>query len=172
MAAKKKTTAKATVDTTEYKPLSFCGLDKAPTVLFPKAASFDELFASVAVRPIVDPGKVQVKPVKIGAGPLQTTGFCDVTVSEANKHFDPLTIQPSAALAAAILDSMLYIDHDTIHFEVIVYGDLSSRVYAKYSQILGSRIVARFDAKATRAFFRKLAKEHSYTALPRVRKAS
>ena len=170
MATKKTATKKIA---RKVKPRSFYGLQQEPTVLFPKAASFDELFAGVEVIADISPKKIQRPIVKIGAGPLQTHGYCSIKVQESgNKFFNPLTIQPTEALAAAILDSMIYIEYDTIYFEVIVYDDRSSRVYAKYNQIIGSRIVAKFDAKATRAFFRKLAKDHGYAALPRAKKAA
>lgn len=171
MAAKKTTTVKKTAR--KSKPRSFSGLQQAPTILLPKAASFDELFAGVEEIKDLDPRKIQRPTVKIGAGPLQTNGYCSVTVQESgDKFFNPLTIKLTEALAAAIHDSMLYIEYDTIYFEVVVYGDRSSRVYAKYNQIIGSRIIAKLDATATRAFFRKLSKDQGYLALPRAVKAS
>lgn len=169
--AAKKTTIKKTVKPRSKRFPKPGPFDAQKILLLPEVVSFDDLFSSVKVRHNVDPA-LKERRVKIGAGPLQTTGFCQVDVAGSNKYFDCLTIQPTKTLAEALTGSLIYIEYDTINFEVIVYDDRSSRVYAKYNQIIGSRCIAAFDAKETRAFFRKLSKEYGYSALPRAKKAS
>lgn len=46
--------------------------------------------------------------------------------------------EPSPILIGALRDSMIEIQYDTIHFEVV-----EDRLYARYGQIIGTRFVAR-----------------------------
>lgn len=166
MPAKTKTATKKRAS----KRTGFFGIPTKPEALLPEVTKFEELFASVEIRPVTDPGKVKLDRFKIGE--LESTGYCQVTLPYSGKHFNSLTIRPSVLLASAVASSMIKIDYDLINFEIIVYDDRSSRVYARYSQIIGSRLIAEFTPTATREFFRNLSKLHSYPALPRVKKAS
>ncbi len=80
-----------------------------------------------------------------------TTGFCEIDVV-AREYHNPCTIEPSKLLWDFLRTKMLTIGGDQIYFRVFVFEDGTSRVYAKYGQIVGSRLLAEFDAAETRRF--------------------
>lgn len=126
--------------------------------------SFDELFARVGKWPEFIKGRPPIV-AKQPMGRLSTKGYTAVTYVDSVDHFDSLRVFPSWALTEACNEHMLLIDNDEIFFEIIIYKDQSSRVYAKYGQILGSRIVSGFSPEETRRFFGTLKENLGYQEL-------
>jgi hypothetical protein len=140
------------------------GLVFEQKALLPDAKSFDELFARVGKWPEFVNGRPPVVAKQV-MGRLYTKGYTAVTTVDSVDHFDSLRVFPSWALTQACNDHMLLIENDEIFFEIIVYKDHTSRVYAKYGLILGSRIVANFSVAETRRFFGTLKENLGYQEL-------
>lgn len=70
------------------------------------------------------------------------------------RHVDSGHVPAAYGKAAAFLTDwitnggMLDVSNDTIYFEVII-GDGWATLYSRYNQIIGSRLLARLDFKAT-----------------------
>jgi hypothetical protein len=126
--------------------------------------SFDELFARVGRWPEFINGRPPVV-AKQAMGRLSTKGYMAVTYVDSPDHYDALRVFPSWALTEACNEHMLLIENDEIFFEIIIYQDQSSRVYAKYGKILGSRIVSGFSPEETRRFFGVLTANIGYQEL-------
>lgn len=70
------------------------------------------------------------------------SGFC--SGGHRNATFKYSHVTPSLLVLDYIADNMLRVNHDSIYFEVIEF-DTFYRVYVKYNQIIGSRLLAVID---------------------------
>lgn len=71
------------------------------------------------------------------------SSFMCGSIDDKYKSFNVI---PSPAVLDAINRTMLLIDYDEIYFDVITRSDWNHvDVYAKYNQILGSRLIAMVD---------------------------
>lgn len=61
-----------------------------------------------------------------------------------------LDIKPTERLLEYCRTSMVAVDYDQIYLKMIVFEDGGSTLYAQYNQIIGSRMLGKFGAKATR----------------------
>lgn len=62
-------------------------------------------------------------------------------------HFQSWKRKPKANVIDAVKKFMLCINHDTIHFEIIIDDeDGTASVFASYGQIIGSRYLAQIKA--------------------------
>lgn len=52
----------------------------------------------------------------------------------------------SMTIHGEVIANMLQVDNDSIYFEIIVRDDGTADVYARYNQIIGSRMLATIDA--------------------------
>ncbi|MCK9433735.1 MAG: RsmD family RNA methyltransferase [Candidatus Cloacimonetes bacterium] len=105
-------------------------------MLFPNACKFEELFSI---------GEENWKHSEDG---FKIGSYCNLHISsDWGKREWPssICVKPNPELIQALCENMLSIDGG-IYFEIVIFGmDGQADVYAKYNQILGSRLIAELD---------------------------
>lgn len=106
--------------------------------ILPERVTLDALFDGV--RPWDHPRDVGVswhladgKPL-LRSGPAAVGGYIYTRGGAAQFG------KPNALLLDILRRSMLALDYDTIHFEIV-----ADRLYAKYGSIIGSRFIAQLE---------------------------
>lgn len=67
-------------------------------------------------------------------------------ISQDDRSYRALYARPAQWLIDFIKSSMLAIENDSIYFEIIVHPDGDAVLWAKYNQILGSRLVCAIES--------------------------
>jgi hypothetical protein len=62
------------------------------------------------------------------------------------------SVVATPALVAFLRGNMILVNYDTISFKVYVYADGTGRVWASYSQIIGSRFLCELTTEETQLF--------------------
>jgi hypothetical protein len=61
-------------------------------------------------------------------------------------------VEATPALVVFLRENMILVNHDTISFKVCVYADGTGRVWANYSQIIGSRFLCELTPAEAQLF--------------------
>jgi hypothetical protein len=123
---------------------------------FEGAKSFDEIIGEVRPHKMGQTPEFVLNKVE-GLRGTETNylqGYCAVSATGRDPFLASVCVTPTQDVIDYIRNKMITVDADRIYFHVIVYEDRTSRVYAKYNQIIGSRLLAVFDAKETRRFLK------------------
>jgi hypothetical protein len=123
-------------------------LYREPQALLPQLHTFGEVFASH--REFGDPRtEPRVRFRKYTEGDTQTTcGYCTVERvlnDNSRERCEALRVEPTEIVQRALENSLLYIEHDSIYFQIIIRDGLAT-IRAKYNNIIGYRLIATVDA--------------------------
>lgn len=77
--------------------------------------------------------------------------YADVRVVE-DHAFSARNVVATPALVEFLRKNMILVNYDTIFFKVCVYADGTGRVWANYSQIIGSRFLCELTPEETQLF--------------------
>jgi hypothetical protein len=77
--------------------------------------------------------------------------YVNVRVVETGA-FSARNVEATPALVAFLRENMILVNYDTIFFKVSVYADGTSRVWASYGQIIGSRFLCELTPEETQLF--------------------
>lgn len=110
-----------------------------PTLLL-HSVNFNDLFLSAVEW---DSATQQEKARYVMAGAVPVGSYCMQSAgADVECEFCSLAITPSALMRTQIEKNMISINYDRIYFELVHHTDRTTAVYAKYSTILGSRLIA------------------------------
>lgn len=121
-----------------------------------EARTLADLFSSI--EPYRTPKRGESCGVHPHDGRALTVGrYC--TTRDVTETYLSLRVTATPATLDAIERSMIKVDHDQIFFEIVmVDGGETIRVFAKYGQILGARLLAELPSSEAQPI-RKLARE-------------
>lgn len=119
-------------------------------MLYTDVKDFSDLFAQAV--PSV-PSRDHDKPF----GPWQHSEGCEIGSWLHVRDGKGLEVEPFAALLDYVRENMLQIEHDRFYWEIVHQqkGNLQdgfvrtgeARLFCKYGQIIGSRVICRVDPK-------------------------
>lgn len=111
-------------------------------LLMPEKRTFNDFFDSYEVwtqqhggpqNDIVTPSKHRI------------SHFC--SIDHRQDGYTAMAVTPNKALIEAICANMLYIEYDSLFFEVVFQTDGTALLQVKHNQIIGSRWLSYIDGK-------------------------
>jgi hypothetical protein len=84
---------------------------------------------------------------------LKLSAYCPIRTVDIDRSYEALEVWPTELVLDWVGAHMININYDHITFQIIVYADGTSRVWAKYGQIIGSRLLADFNKEQTQEWF-------------------